>query len=89
MVISDDAFGSRASNVSGNTLDEDVGLELIEVKTSILVKYMLELGENLKGIAQLSINVAVVGISERAGKVAPVPQCEQADARACGGPYAG
>ena len=35
--------------------------------TSILVKYMLKLGINLKTIAQLSMNIAVVSISKRAG----------------------
>ena len=61
-----DALGSGARGISRNALDEDAGLGLIEFKTSIIVKYMLELGINLKGNAQLSINIAVVGISERA-----------------------
>ena len=51
-----------------NALDEDVGLGLIEFKTSILVKYMLKLGINLKTIAQLSMNLAIVSISKRAGE---------------------
>ena len=67
-VLSDDALGRGARGISRNALDEDVGLGLIEVKTSILVKYMLKLGINLKGSAQLSINIAVVGISKRAGE---------------------
>ena len=40
----------------------------MEVKTSILVKYTLKLGINLKGNTQLSINIALVGIRERAGE---------------------
>ena len=43
-VLGDDALGSGARGISRNALDEDVGLGLIEVKTSILVKYMLKLG---------------------------------------------
>ena len=67
-VLSDDALGSSARGISRNTLDEDVDLGLIEFKTSILVKYMLKLGINLKTNAQLSMNIAVVGISKRAGE---------------------
>ena len=67
-VLSDDALGIGARGISRNAFDEDVGLGLIEFKTSILVKYMLKLGINLKGNAQLSINIAVVGISERVGE---------------------
>ena len=67
-VLSDDALGSDARGISRNALDEDVGLGLIEFKTSILMKYMLELGINLKTNAQLSMNIAVVGISKRAGE---------------------
>ena len=67
-VLSDDAFGSGARGISRNALDEDVDLGLIEFKTSILVKYMLKLGINLKTNAQLSMNIAVVGISKRAGE---------------------
>ena len=67
-VLSDDALGSGARGVSRNALYEDVDLGLIEFKTSILVKYMLKLGINLKTNAQLSMNIAVVGISKRAGE---------------------
>ena len=67
-VLSDDALGSGARGVSRNALDEDVGLGLIEFKTSILVKYMLKLGINLKTIAHLSINIAVVSVRKRAGE---------------------
>ena len=51
-VLSDDALGSGARGISRNALDEDVGLGLIQVKTSILVEYMLKLGLNLKGNAR-------------------------------------
>jgi len=67
-VLSDDALGSGARGVSRNALYEDVGLGLIEFKTSILVKYMLKLGINLKTNAQLSMNIAVVCISKCAGE---------------------
>ena len=52
-VLSDDALGSGASGINRNALNEDVGLGFIEFKTNILVKYMLELGINLKTNAEL------------------------------------
>ena len=61
-------MGSGARGISRNALDEDVGLGMIAFKTSILVKYMLKVGINLNSNAQLSINIAVVGINERAGE---------------------
>ena len=38
-VLGDDALGSGARGISTKALDEDVGLGLIQVKTSIFVKW--------------------------------------------------
>ena len=47
---------SSTSVSSGISLDEDLGVEYIKVKcikTTVLVKYMLKLRVNLKGVAHL------------------------------------
>ena len=58
-VSSNDVLGSGTSVIRGNSLVEDLDLQYIEVKTTILVKCMMQL-VNLKGIAQLSINISLV-----------------------------
>ena len=50
-----------------DTLGEDGGLEYVEIKSSILLENVFELGQDLQRHTQLVLDITVIRVRERPG----------------------
>ena len=63
----DDVVRRIEGSLLGDALGEDGGLGDVKLQASILLKDMLELRQDLKRHAQVTLDVSVVGINNRPG----------------------